>query len=218
MLSSVALNCQVILIVKTSGSQSSEMSEISHKFTSHVMFLSWSLYLSLSCKLTPLIRWYCWGFWCTDAVDAAYDAVTLLMLWCCWYADAADALLLMHRCTALMRWCCSCADVADTMMLLMCQCWCVSSHTLQCTGADALMTMVWLQNNSVILKEILKVAKSQRFQWFVRFWKIFLQQGYEATEVTGYAGQNDSVIFKEILRFSKLQRFQWFFKFWKIFF
>ena len=150
------------------------------------MFLSWtsylSLYLSLSCKLTPLIRWYCWGFWCTDAVDAA-DAVTLLMLWCCWYADTADALL--HWCTALMCWCCSCADVADTMMLLMCQCWCVSSHTLQCTGADALMTMVWLQNNSVILKEILKVAKSQRFQWFVRFWKIFLQQGYEVTEVTG---------------------------------
>ena len=130
----------------------------------------------------------CWRHWFADAAEA-FDALMLLMLlmrWYCWCSYDADVLmLLMHWCTALMRWCCSCADVADTMMLLMCQCWCVSSHTLQCTGADALMTMVWLQNNSVILKEILKVAKSQRFQWFVRFWKIFLQQGYEVTEVTG---------------------------------
>ena len=128
--------------------------------------------------LRLLMHWCCWCCWCGDTVDS----LMMLICWCCGCA-AADAL--MHWCTALMCWCCSCADVADAMMLLMCQCWCVSSHTLQCTGADALMTMVWLQNNSVILKEILRVAKSQRFQWFVIFRKIFLQQGYEVTEVTG---------------------------------
>ena len=48
MLSSVALNCQVTMIVLNLGLQLSEMSKISHKLKSHVMLLSWSLYLSLS--------------------------------------------------------------------------------------------------------------------------------------------------------------------------
>ena len=48
MLFSVTLNCQVTMIVMNSGSQLSEMSTISHKFTSHATFLSWSLYVSLS--------------------------------------------------------------------------------------------------------------------------------------------------------------------------
>ena len=43
MLSSVTLNCQVTMIVMNSGYQLSEMSTISHKFTSHVK----SLYLYL---------------------------------------------------------------------------------------------------------------------------------------------------------------------------
>ena len=43
--SSVTLNCQVTMIGVNSGSQ---LSEISHRFTSHVMCLSWLLYLSLS--------------------------------------------------------------------------------------------------------------------------------------------------------------------------
>ena len=137
-----------------------------------ILLMRWCCWYADS--LILLMHWCCWCCWCGDIVDALMLLMLrMLRMRCCWCADA------------LMRWCCSCADVADMMMLLMCQCWCVSSHTLQCTGADALMTMVWLQNNSVILKEILKVAKSQRFQWFVRFWKIFLQQGYEVTEVTG---------------------------------
>ena len=40
MLSSVTLHCQVTMIVMNSGSQLSEMSTISHKFTSHVKSLS----------------------------------------------------------------------------------------------------------------------------------------------------------------------------------
>ena len=48
MLSSVILNCQVTMTGVNLGSQLSEMSTISHKFTSHVMCLSWSLYLLLS--------------------------------------------------------------------------------------------------------------------------------------------------------------------------
>ena len=48
MLSSVALNCQVTMTGVNSGSQLSEMSTISHKFTCHVMCLSWYFILSLS--------------------------------------------------------------------------------------------------------------------------------------------------------------------------
>ena len=43
MLSSVTLNCQVTIIVMSSGSQLSEMSTISHKLTRHVMYFCLSL-------------------------------------------------------------------------------------------------------------------------------------------------------------------------------
>ena len=52
MLSSVTLNCQVIIIVINSCYQMSEMSTISHKLTSYAMSLSWSLYLYLSLALS----------------------------------------------------------------------------------------------------------------------------------------------------------------------
>ena len=48
MLSSVTLNSQVTMIVMNSGH---EMSTISHKLTSHVMSLSWSLYSFLYLSL-----------------------------------------------------------------------------------------------------------------------------------------------------------------------
>ena len=45
--------------------------------------------------------------------------------WCCWCADAADALML------LMRWCCWCADAADVLMLLMH--WCYWTRIRTCS-------------------------------------------------------------------------------------
>ena len=53
----------------------------------------------------------------------------LLMPWCCWCADVADALML------LMPWCCWCADAADSRMLLIPRCcW--------CAGADVCVAVV----------------------------------------------------------------------------
>ena len=64
------------------------------------------------------------------------DALMLLIRWCCWCANAADALLLM----LLMRWCCWWADTADELILLMVTdvlmqlmwwcCWCVVAMML----------------------------------------------------------------------------------------
>ena len=54
------------------------------------------------------LRWCIWA----DNPSSACN-------WCCWCADADDALMLMMRC------CCGCTDAADALMLLMhlC-CWC----------------------------------------------------------------------------------------------
>ena len=57
----------------------------------------------------------CWCCWFADATDA-------LMLWYCCFADAADALILLMLLRLLMRWCCWYADAADALML-----WCTDA-------------------------------------------------------------------------------------------
>ena len=64
--------------------------------------------------------------------DAA-EMLMLLMRWCCWCADVADAMLLLM----LLRCCYWSADAADALLLLMyCCCWCIDA-------ANVLMHWCW---------------------------------------------------------------------------
>ena len=69
--------------------------------------------------LMQLMRWcYCllpWFCWCIGGSDIMF----MLMNLCCWYADAADALMLL---ILLVHWCCWCTDVADALMHWFCWC------------------------------------------------------------------------------------------------
>ena len=80
MLSSVTFKCQVTMIVMNSGSQLSEMSTISHKLTSHVTSMSWSLYLSLSMVFCQFLSPYH-----SDQISPRsqdHTSLTLLFFWC----------------------------------------------------------------------------------------------------------------------------------------
>ena len=74
MISSVTLDCQVTVIVMNSDSQLSQMLTISHKFTSHVMSLSWSLCLSLvfGRVMSPH---------CSDQMSQKRSQVSRIALW-----------------------------------------------------------------------------------------------------------------------------------------
>ena len=132
----------------------------------------------------------CWRHWFADAAEA-FDALMLLMLlmrWYCWCSDDADVLmLLMHWCTTLMRWCCWCADVL--MLLIRWCCWCASAD------ASILMHWCWCAYDDGVVDQDQdqdQLADLSGAFCSSYIMKIFLQQGYEVTEVTEVTGLRKS--------------------------
>ena len=106
-----------------------------------------------------------WCCWCADATDA----LMLLMRWSCWCCscswctDAADGLML------LMRWCCWCADAADSLMLLLMRWSCCRPD-----AADVLMLLMhWGLTHYQML--IMKCIKTQFWGQFLTGWNILIE-------------------------------------------
>ena len=102
-----------------------------------------------------LMHWCCW---CADAADA----LILLMLLMRWCTDAPNALmLLMHWCCwcadaadALMRWCCWCADALMHWSCWCCWCCCCCWCTDAADAADALMHWCCWSNDAAVVDKM----------------------------------------------------------------